>query len=373
VVEALEIALVAVDRLTPAAGAFDAAPPLAPLREVALLLRAVCRLDADRHPALVQQGQEVATALAQVARAPAMAQRLAWHPAEAREIAFAHMVLTASGLPDDRFHARLARALAAPISGSGERLPHERLRHAWLALLDATGADALDVMADRTSVASPIDLCAATPTDLAAVADAVRWVTDLGGREARLARAPRALLAELEGALAVALDADDVTLAADVLLAWPALHAEWPPSASFAFGWVVARESVRRASLAAACALGTLAAVALLGPSRPLCTWPADTARAPLWHMLRGRLDDRPHVSWLAQLDAAPWEQQRGVTTLLLDVALRRAVEAHDLASVRELLVAVEACGARGTALCAQAAALLARVDGDVPAVVAGG
>ncbi|MCU0647417.1 MAG: hypothetical protein MUF00_05450 [Gemmatimonadaceae bacterium] len=370
VVEALELSLAALDRLTPSIASFDASPPIAPLRDIALLVRAVLTLDAERYPALAAQGAEVANALARVARAPAMARRLAWAPADARDTAFAHVVLTASGHPDARFHARLDRALAAPTSSSGERLPHERLRHAWLALLDDTAIDALDTMADRTAVASPIDLCSAGPHDLFAVADALRWVTDLGRRMPRLARAARALLDELDSALALALDADDVALVAELLLAWPVLHAAWSPTASFAYAWVVAQEPVRRVSLEASCALGTLSAVALRGPWRPLCTWDSDAVRAPLWHMLRGRLDATPSPSWLVQLDAAPWEQQRGVSTLLLDAALRRAIDAHDLVGVRELLVAVEACGARGTALCVQAAALLARVDGDalVPA-----
>lgn len=371
VAEALDLALAALDQLAAAPRGEMPRSTVTALREIALLLRAVLALDAERYPALLATAQDVATALAGVARAPVVADELAWHPADARETAFAHLILTASGRPDPWFHARLGRALAAPTSRSGERLPHERLRHAWLALLEDRSIDALDVMADHTALASPIDLCAADAPSLHAVAEALRWVTDLGARAPRLARSPGVLIDELESALVIGLEHDDVALVASLLLAWPALRMPWSAPASFAFAWVVAREGTRRASIEASCALGTLAATTLAGPWRPLRDWPSETPHGPLWHMLRGRLDAPVVPSWLAVLDATPWPRQRGVTTLLLDAVLRRAIAAQELRAVRELLVAVEASGARGTALCQQAAALCARVDGDRPLVLA--
>jgi hypothetical protein len=368
VAEALGVALGALDRLAATGPAVaHGPPPLTALRETALLVRAVLALDSSVHAALVAQAREVATALATVARAPVMVERLVWHPADARDIAFAHLVLTASGRPDGHFHTRLSRALAAPTSNSGERLPHQRLRHAWLALLDDTTVDALDVMADHTALASPIDLCDALPIDLHAVADALRWVTDVGRRAPRLARAVPTVLDEVEGALAIAIDAELVQLTAGLLLAWPMLHVPWPPTASFAFAWVVSREQERHASLETACAVGMLAAVSLAGPWRPAGDWPPDPSRGPLWHMLRGRLDLSHSPSWVPLLDSIPWDRQRGLTTLLLDVALRRALATHDLTAVRELLVSVEANGGRGTALCQQAASLLGRLDREPP------
>jgi hypothetical protein len=83
--------------------------------------------------------------------------------------------------------------------------------------------------------------------------------------------------------------------------------------------------------------------------------------------MLRGRLDLSHSPSWVPLLDSIPWDRQRGLTTLLLDVALRRALATHDLTAVRELLVSVEANGGRGTALCQQAASLLGRLDREPP------
>jgi hypothetical protein len=337
------------------------------LRSTALLVRTVLSLDGSAHAALLAQAHEVARALAIVARASWMTEALLWRPADARDVAFAHLTLTSLGRPDVTFHQTLQRALAATTSQSGERLPYDRVRHAWLTLLAEPSRDALDGMTDRTAVASPVDLCAATRQDLRALSEGLMWVTDLGRRTPRLARATAVILDEVDSAVAIALDAEDVLLAAQLLMAWPMLQTPWPPSASFAFAWIVAELATRRPSVDGASALGTLSALALAGPWRPLTQWPPDASRAPLWHMLRGRLDRAPTPSWIVQLDATPWERQRGTTTLLLDAALRRAVNAQDRNGIRELVVAVEANGARGTALYQQAAALLGRLEYEPP------
>lgn len=363
--EALAAALRAMDEL--AIQPVVTRTSLATLRATALLVRTVLALDGSAHTALLAHAQEVARALATAARAPWMREAMLWRPAEARDVAFAHLVLTALGRPDAAFHQTQLRALAATTSQSGERLPHERVRNAWLALLTEPSRDPLDGMADRTAVASPIDLCASLRDDLLAVVEGLQWVTDVGRRVPRLARTPAVILDEMESALAIALDADDVPLTTSLLMAWPMLRTPWTPAASFAFAWVVGQPSSRGNDVIAGCALGTLCALAVGGPWRPLTHWPPDASRAPLWKLLRERLDRAPTPTWLAQLDATPWEGQRGVATLLLDAELRRAVAARDRHAIRELVQAVEANGARGTALTQQAAALLGRLDYEPP------
>jgi hypothetical protein len=363
--EALTIALHVMDQL--ATQPLVTRTSLDTLRATALLVRTVQSLDGSAHAALLAHAQEVARALATAARAPWMREALLLRPAESRDVAFAHLVLTASGRPDAAFQQTLVRARAATTSQSGEWLPHERLRDAWLALLAEPSRDPLDALADRTAVASPIDLCASRRDDLLAVVEGLQWVTDIGRRVPRLARAAGVILDEVESALAIALDAEDVALVTALLMIWPMFRTPFTSAASFAFQWVAAHVPSRCDDPITACAFGTLCALAAAGPWRPRTHWPPDASRAPLWNMLRERLDRAPNPSWLTQLDAMPWERQRGVATLLLDAELRRAIAARDRGAIRELVRAVEANGARGTALTQQAAALLGRLEYDPP------
>jgi hypothetical protein len=363
--ESLTIALRSMDQLVTQPVITRAS--LDTLRGTALLVRTVQALDGSAHAALLAHAQEVARALAAAARAPWMREALLWRPAESRDVAFAHLVLTASGRPDAVFQQTLVRASAATTSQSGERLPHDRMRHAWLALLTEPSRDPLDGLADRTAVASPIDLCASRRDDLLAVVDGLQWVTDVGRRVPRLVRSAAVILDEMESALAIAVDAGDMPLTTALLMTWPMLRTPCTAAASFAFHWIAAQSPSRRDDPITSCTFGTLCALAAAGPWRPLTHWPPDASRAPLWNMLRERLDRAPAPSWLTQLDAMPWERQRGVTTLLLDSELRRAIAARDRGAIREIVQAVEANGARGTALTQQAAALLGRLEYEQP------
>src|SRR6185436_1156553 len=79
------------------------------------------------------------------------------------------------------------------------------------------------------------DALRASRYDVYAFTHLVLHATDMGQRPVQWPRGGAPLTADAEAALALALDADNLDLAAEVLWTWPMAGLAWTPAAAFAF------------------------------------------------------------------------------------------------------------------------------------------
>jgi len=229
--------------------------------------------------------------------------------------------------------------------------------------------------------------------DLYALTHALIYATDFGATLPRLPRAAAAIAAECDSALAGVLDDDDFDLAAELLLAQPYLRRRWSPAAAFGFSVLAAVEdrvgvlpslsldragverqapADREAYVAAvayhtAYVMGLLCTAILRAPHRPFAPRQARAA-APLAERLMAELAAGPRrLQWVAVAQALTPRARAPLTGLLLDMALRRAARALDLARVRALLVDGLEARVPPTPLRLQAAELLGRLAETAP------
>jgi len=336
---------------------------------------------------------EVTAVVAHHAQSPRIAIGMALHPALARDYGAAHIVLTAAGVTDARCAEALARADRAAVADARERPPHRELEQAWLGWLTG-GPRPAPALVARTALGRGSDVLLGTRDDLYALTHALIYATDFGAVLPRMPRAAGAIAAECDSALAGVLDDDDFDLAAELLLAAPYLRRRWSPAAAFCFSVLTSVEdrvgvlpslsldragverqapAEREAYVAAvayhtAYVMGLLCAAILAAPHRPQPPRQA-AAASPLAERLLAELAAGPRrLQWVAVAQALTPRARAPLTSLLLDMALRRAARALDLAKVRALLIDGLEARVPPTPLRLQAAELLARLAEAAPA-----
>ncbi len=356
--------------------------------EIAMLLRCAAPLASadDRVGSAVE---DLASRLAAPARGNELLATLCLDPASAIEHAAAHIHLTDLGRRDkvaDRMLDAIFRG--EPIS-EPERLPNHRLEHEWLrAIWLRDERSPSPELLSATSLARPLDALGCRTEDLYFFTHVVLYATDMGRRPCALPRSEHNLCEDAEVALAVALDADNFDLAAELLWTWPMLHRPFSPAATFGFGILAAAQDARgfvpgpgyvaescaslparlqeeyvlRTSYHATLAMGLLCAAALLTDIRPPIevhpTEPACSAIQPLLLLISDR---RPQPQWSKAFSRLTDERQGGLVEFLIAVALRRARAARNLGRLREALDIAVRCDRLDGPAVRQASALLNR------------
>ena len=365
----------------------DSFGPDKPLAETAMLLYVVDTIDAPTRKEL--RHGELCLALAPLARSPCTALAIALHPTICFQLAMPHILLTRLGLEDPHFDRGLALSAESMASRGREFLPHRTLESCWLrSLWSATPPGPEFARAAAHSVLGhPLDLLWGSRDDAYAYTHTCMYFTDFGRHPRQLPRARAELVAESTGLLLRSLLMEDFDLAAEVLMTWPLLAADWTPAAAFGFrvlaeledraGYLPAGNGVpekfhhlagaerTRYALAAAYhtayVMGMLCALAV-GPGR--CPPPAiagPLAPASLIESLLGLLPvtDTP---WQITFRSLQPMEQRALAPALLHLALQAKISRHDLSGTAGLLDIAAQHGMADTPVCAQAAQLLQRV-----------
>jgi len=352
-------------------------PPLVPAKvvgESAMLLRMTAPLR-GLDETLDVESRLLAVQLVPQARGGRVRERLCHEPGRALEHASAHLFLSDAGYPDEAFDRLLAGVVEGNAVQGSERLPNHLLEGEWLdqiwrGRVDAEPADA--ALLDRTCLGWPLDVLGCSTLDLYLFTHVVMYASDMGRRAVVLPREPVDILAEVEAALAAALDADNLDLAAELLWTWPMLRQPWSPIATFAYG-VLAREQdalgflpgpdyerwasqpagqdamshedlVLRSSYHATFVMGMLCAAALLPggggratavPVTPLPDGMADQADRP----------DQPDgpdraawPRWQRAFEALDDAARSRLAPLSVSVRFRRAAATGDINALREVL-----------------------------------
>lgn len=335
--------------------------------ESALLLRCCAFLRTTNYE-LAARIESLATRLAAVARSDRTWAALCREPACAIEHATAHVLLADLGYPDAAFDGLLAHVLSSDESFSGERLPGQDLEREWLLQIRAGAArdrSAEPELLARTGVARPLDALRSSIYDVYAFTHVVLHATDMGQRTVAWPRGHAPLVADAEAALAIALDADNLDLAAEVMWTWPMAGLAWPPAAAFAFellarvqdehGFVPGPEYSQenqsgggrpwtrhtlRTSYHSTFVMGFLcAAMQRTPPVMPPCAAEPDAGALAALGRITRQLDSAGSaLRWLDAIIQSSPARQAALGPLLLTAALRRAAAASDIAWLRECL-----------------------------------
>jgi hypothetical protein len=335
--------------------------------ESALLLRccAFLRTADDEWAARIER---LAARLAPLARSDSARASLCREPARAIEHATAHVLLTDLGYPDATFDGLLAHVLGSDESATGERLAGQDLEREWLLQVRAgaarCGGAELGLLG-RSGVARPLDALRASRYDIYAFTHVVLHATDMGQRAVAWPRGHSPLVADADAALAVALDADNLDLAAEVLWTWPMAGLAWTPAAVFAFellarvqdehGFMPGPEyshenepdgerpwsrHALRTSYHATVVMGFLcAAMQRARPVMPSRTAEPGTGALKALGRITRQLDGAGRAPrWLDAIVQSAPARQAALAPLLLTAALRRAAAASDIVRLRECL-----------------------------------
>jgi hypothetical protein len=188
----------------------------------------------------------LATALSQLAddlttaNPVAFAIRLCLHPGIALDLAPVPIHLRGLGLGDPHLESFLASVLDDDRPLGPERPAHRRLETEWLQAIWSGIANPTAV-ADTlraTSLAWEFDHLSGTTEDAYAFTHAVLYATDHGRQSVPLPRTPEQIEADADAILAVALDAGNHDVAAEILWTWPMLPIPWSPLAAEAWGFL---------------------------------------------------------------------------------------------------------------------------------------
>jgi hypothetical protein len=338
--------------------------------EVAILAREVaCVPDEPLRDLGLVLGREVA----RMARASRIAVAVALRPSVALDLAVGHILLSNIGLVEADLQGVLERALRSPVAGARERLPHRALEQAWLSALAGFAPRPGGTAIAPTAMSCGIDLPGASRDDLYALTHAIAYATDFGRWPVPEGIDPAAVLELCDSSLAIVLDDDDFDLAAELVMAWPCLHAPLSPTARYAFkvlchvedaagilpSLTLRRETVDRqpAELRAAYTVATayhtalvmgLACALLLRSGLP---WQPELLPASV---VGRQLPGRPLRQW-QEVGGAP-------ASLVRDIALNRALRRADFAKARDVLAAGVADGVVASPLALQVAQMLARL-----------
>ena len=365
----------------------DSFGPDKPLAETAMLLYVVDTIDGPTRKHL--RNGELCLALAPLARSPRTALAIALHPTICFQLAMPHILLTRLGLGDPHFDRVLALSAEALASRGREFLPHRALESCWLRSLWSTAQPGpeFDHAVARSVMSHPLDLLWGSRDDAYAYTHTFMYFTDFGRNLRAVPRARAELVAESTGLLLRSLLMEDFDLAAEVLMTWPLMSADWTPAATFGFrvlaeledrtGYLPAGNGVpekfhhlsgaERTRYAVAAAyhtayvMGMLCALAI-GPGRsPPPAIAGPLAPATLIESLLGLLPvtDTP---WQITFRKLQLVEQQALAPELLHLALLAKTGSHDLSGTAELLQVAARHGMADTPVCAQAAQLLQRV-----------
>ncbi len=219
----------------------DAAPHLISEKvcsEAVMLLRSVSSVPSN-DPELAQ----LLSQLAAVLRPHELDQfgvSLSLHPSLALDLALVPLHLRDLGLGDARLDPLFADLLGAGRLNGPERLAHRQLEQLWLHGL-WTGKPDQKRMTQALSVSSlawEFDHLSGTTDDAYAFTHAILYATDHGRNAVDLPRPFEQIEADAEAILAVALDAGNHDLTAEVLWTWPMLGLDWSPLATEAHGFL---------------------------------------------------------------------------------------------------------------------------------------
>lgn len=365
----------------------DSFGPDKPLAETAMLLYVVDAIDAATRKVL--RHGELGLALAPLARSPRTALAIALHPTICFQLAMPHILLTRLGLEDPHFDRGLALSAASMASRGREFLPHRTLESCWLRSLwsGTPPGPTFDRVAAHSVLGHPLDLFWGSRDDAYAYTHTCMYFTDFGRHPRPLPRTRVELVAESTALLLRSLLMEDFDLAAEVLMTWPLLAADWTPAAAFGFrvlaeledrtGYLPAGNGIpgkfhhlagaerTRYALAAAYhtayVMGMLCAL-VAGPGRsPPPAIAGPPAPASLIETLSNMLPvtDTP---WQITFRNLQPTEQRALAPALLHLALQAKIRRHDLAGTAGLLDIAARYGMADTPVCAQAAELLQRM-----------
>ncbi len=200
--------------------------------EAALLLRAATPV-ADRVPGLAEALARLAAGLS-ASNPDELAVRLCLHPGIALDLALVPLHLRALGLGDQRLDPLLDDLFGTDRLRGPERPANRQLEQVWLQGLwsgEAEHASAALALS-ASSLAWEFDHLAGTTDDAYAFTHAILYATDHGRHRVALPRPVGEIESDAEAILAVALDAGNHDVAAEVLWTWPMLGLPWTPLAS---------------------------------------------------------------------------------------------------------------------------------------------
>lgn len=203
--------------------------------ESAMLLRSLWDLR-DDVPGLATALSRLADDLA-TADPVAFAIRLCLHPGIALDLALVPIHLRDLGLGNPCLEPFLDSVLDDDRPLGPERPAHRRLETEWLHGL-WSGRVNSTVCANTlraTSLAWEFDHLSGTTDDAYAFTHAVLYATDHGRRSVPLPRMQEQIEADADAILAVALDASNHDVAAEILWTWPMLRIPWSPLAAEAW------------------------------------------------------------------------------------------------------------------------------------------
>jgi hypothetical protein len=335
--------------------------------ESAMLLRC-CAFLRKTDDALAAPLDRLATRLAPLARSDRTRASLCREPAHAIVHATAHVLLADLGYLDATFDCLLAHVLDSDESAAGERSAGEDLEREWLLQIraGATSRDGADRgLLGRSIVARPLDALRASRNDLYAFTHVVLHATDMGQRAVAWPRGHAPLVADAEAALALALDSNDLDLAAEVLWTWPMAGLPWTPAAVFAFdllarvhdehGFLPGPEhshenkgdaerpwslDVLRTSYHTTFVMAFLcAAMQRARPVTPTQAAEPDTDTLKAFGRITQLLDAAARAPrWLEAIVRSAPARQAALMPLLLNAALRHAAAANDIVRLRDCL-----------------------------------
>lgn len=393
----LDFALRATDELLhrPGTDSADASRPGFPRRakitcESALLLHLASAVP-SAPPALTSRIDALADAITPSARSEETAMLMGLMPTKAAELGVAHLYLTALDRPDPEFHARYCRALTTTSTGPAERLAWKDLEAGWHRDLGAPLPPLdLEAAARRTAYNQGQDVLGASREACYAVTHGLFYATGFGTRAPLWARDESSLLADIDGITARCLDEDDFDIAAEVLMTWPMLRADWSSTAlaalrvldavtdaygilpsitlhSSAFEQLAPSEQAGYfywESYHTVYVSGMLQAAILRAEQDPPRTPPAVPGLAPLTDELFSLLPPRdPAPRWEAVLRATGAQAQGALVPLLADIGMRRAVHDRDYARAHQIVMTCVRADLAPTSMLRQAGELLTRLS----------
>jgi hypothetical protein len=329
--------------------------------ETALLCLSVVRLPDE--PRLAARARSLAAHLEPHARNLRVQTAMMYRPFRARDLAIPHRCLEAMGLPDEAFERFVRATLTSETALSLERVPHRDLEQRWTDRLGE--ARPLEPWTwAHTALEQPIPTLTGSRDDLYAFTHAVLYASDFCLHSIQPCREARAVLRDVDSALASTLDDDDLDLVGELLLTWVALRVPFSPTARFAFfalcqiedrvGVVPslaltadayhqqAPDAAEAYALASsyhpAYVMGLVCAQLLTRPAT-LETPQVQTSNAlpVLEFALRTleRFPRRPY--WLEVLTQLEQPERFECVSIVVDAALRRAVHAFDLGTAHKM------------------------------------
>jgi len=340
--------------------------------EAAMLLRAAMAV-ADRDPRLPAALARLGAALAPK-NPDELAVQLCLHPGIALDLALVPLHLHALGLGDRRLEPLLGDLFGADGIRGPERPPNRELEQVWLHGLwsGEVGQQGLGRALSASSLAWEFDHLAGTTEDAYAFTHAILYASDHGRTRVALPRPVEEIVGDADAILAVALDAGNHDVAAEVLWTWPMLGLPWTPLAAEASAFLaqVSAECgflpgpgfepsvhqrlplperdayVLQTSYHTTLVHGLLLAATRdlqagrgpgspRRPSRPMTTAPARRAGDAVAALLQPRSIAQ---AWWTRFAALPPEVRDELAPALVTMALRRAVTAADLSAVQETL-----------------------------------